>query len=65
MTYNEANTRANLIDQQLDQAGWHKDRRNLAVELRLTMSPIQTAEPPPAYLVSDEFVDYALYGRTN
>lgn len=65
MTLNEAETRHQLIDQQLDQAGWHKDRRNLAVELRLTTAPTQTAEPPPTYRAGDEFVDYALYGRTN
>ncbi len=62
---NEAETRHQLIDQQLDRAGWHKDRHDLAIELRLTAVPSQTAEPPPAYHVGDEFVDYALYGRTN
>lgn len=65
MSLNEAETRRQLIDQQLDQAGWGKDRRNLATELRLAQTPPQTAEPAPVYQTGDEFVDYALYGRHN
>lgn len=65
MNLNEAETRRQLIDQQLDQAGWDKNRRNLTAELRLTDAPQHMAEPSPTYHTGDEFVDYALYGRNN
>jgi type I restriction enzyme R subunit len=53
----ETITRAVLIDRQLAQAGWSRNKRNLLEEFIL-----KSAEPDPGY-GDDQFVDYALLGR--
>lgn len=57
----EAQTRQQLIDQQLAQAGWSVTKGNLLEELQLTDATISIAESQAvAYRAGDEFVDYVM-----
>ena len=58
----EARTRRELIDMQLDKAGWKVGKPDLVEELRLTDSGFSVREPAGEYRAGDEFADYALLG---
>jgi type I restriction enzyme R subunit len=56
---NEAQTRQQLIEQQLARAGWGAAERRLVEEY-----PLSVAETEPAYgQLSQELADYVLLGR--
>lgn len=61
----EAETRQQLIDRQLAQAGWSVAAGNLVRELPLTQVNAQAAEVREQYKAGNEFADYALLGRDN
>lgn len=58
----EARTRRELINQQLDKAGWKVGKPGLVEELRLNDSGLSVKEPLGKYKAGDEFADYALMG---
>lgn len=56
---NEAETRHQLIDQQLSRAGWNVGQRLVITEARLS-GQTRLAEMPEQYQAGDEYVDYLL-----
>ncbi len=62
MNLHEADTRANLINKQLSQAGWNVGQRLVITEARLT-GQSHIAEIPEVYQAGDEYIDYLLLDR--
>jgi len=62
MSFNEAQTRAQLIDKQLALAGWNvRDRSQVIEELEIHLRPQGVRERPPASKYEDKrFSDYGL-----
>ncbi|HEX2913523.1 MAG TPA: DEAD/DEAH box helicase family protein [Chloroflexia bacterium] len=60
---NEAQTRKELIDLQLEQAGWSLAQGNLLEEVLLAPTKNKLAESGLPYRASPEFADYTLLGR--
>ncbi|MBW7874575.1 MAG: type I restriction enzyme HsdR N-terminal domain-containing protein, partial [Candidatus Cloacimonetes bacterium] len=64
MTRTEAQTRSELIDNLLSQAGWNvKDPTQVIEEFDILISlPVDTVEPPPTF-EGHQFSDYVLLGK--
>lgn len=62
-TPTEAQTRQQMIDRQLAEAGWDVDKPEVIRELRLSDGPNSLRESDNAYRTSDSFADYVLLGR--
>ncbi|MBW4680611.1 MAG: DEAD/DEAH box helicase family protein [Microcoleus vaginatus WJT46-NPBG5] len=59
----EAETRQNLIDGQLEKAGWSYQRRNLLDEFLLVTPSNKVKEGQGVYQAHREYIDYVLSGR--
>jgi len=59
----ENQTRQQIIDQQLAQAGWDVSKPDVVTELRLQDRPDSLREAGETYHTGDFFADYALLGR--
>ena len=56
----EAETRRNLIDQQLAAVGWSREQGNLRAELFLAGFEFGVAESVERYEAGNQFIDYIL-----
>jgi type I restriction enzyme, R subunit len=61
--FTEAETRQNVIDRQLAEAGWSVSSGNVRRELLLRQNVQLIREPREDYAAGDEFADYALLGK--
>ena len=59
----EAETRRNLIDQQLAAVGWSREQGNLRAELFLAGFEFGVAESVERYEAGNQFIDYILLGK--
>jgi type I restriction enzyme, R subunit len=59
----ESQTRQHLIDNQLAEAGWSRDQRNLIEEYLLDDRRVESHDPYATFVTGNEYADYVLLGE--